>query len=174
MSGYATKRARRRFCSSVSGSPSLRNGILNGLSSRSSCFLVSSFCIFGYRLNKMFPECVLSHPQIFRITVPAVCQRGNGRTDTGKGKRDEQDAQDNLSLFPVQPAAEQPECQVCLPDRIPSHRSTLLRSLFSRMVRCSMMNPLGLSSEREVFCSWHSVTSERSVTLLCRMIICRA
>ena len=42
------------------------------------------------------------------------------------------------------------------------------------MVNCSMMNPLGLSSERPVFWSEQEVTRLRSVTLLSRMISYRA
>ena len=47
-------------------------------------------------------------------------------------------------------------------------------SLFSITVKFSMMNPLGLSSERPEFFSLQLLTSDLSVTLLWRIIICFA
>ena len=54
------------------------------------------------------------------------------------------------------------------------YRLMVCKSLFSMMVNPSMVNPFGLSSEREAFRSLHVVTRLRSVTLLCRMIRCVA
>ena len=52
--------------------------------------------------------------------------------------------------------------------------STVRRSLFSTISKCSARNPCGLLSERTVLCRRQRVTRERSVMLLPRMIICRA
>ena len=46
------------------------------------------------------------------------------------------------------------------------------KSLFSMMVNPSMVKPLGLSSERDELSRRQVVTRLRSVTLLCRMILC--
>ena len=54
------------------------------------------------------------------------------------------------------------------------HRLIVCKSLFSMMVNPSMVNPLGLSSEREAFSRRHVVTRLRSVMLLCRIICCLA
>ena len=54
------------------------------------------------------------------------------------------------------------------------HRLRVLMSLFSIISNPSMLKPFGLSSLRFVFSSWHSVTRLRSVTLLARIISCRA
>ena len=54
------------------------------------------------------------------------------------------------------------------------HFFTVLMSLFSIIVKFRIWKPLGLSSERLEFISRHSVTSVLSVTLLSRMIVCRA
>ena len=52
--------------------------------------------------------------------------------------------------------------------------STVRRSLFSKISKCSARNPCGLLSERTVLCRRQRVTRERSVMLLPRIIICRA
>ncbi len=54
------------------------------------------------------------------------------------------------------------------------YRFTVLISLFSRIVKPSIVNPLGLSSERDELSSLHTVTNVRSVTLLWRIINWRA
>ena len=54
------------------------------------------------------------------------------------------------------------------------YRSTVLMSLFSTMVKPSMVKPFGLSSERVAFTNLHTVTRLLSVTLLSRSITCRA
>ena len=54
------------------------------------------------------------------------------------------------------------------------HFFTVLMSLFSIIVKFRIWKPLGLSSERLEFISRHSVTSVLSVTLLSRIIVCRA
>ena len=54
------------------------------------------------------------------------------------------------------------------------HFFTVLMSLFSIIVKFRIWKPLGLSSERLEFINQHSVTSVLSVTLLSRMIVCRA
>ena len=73
------------------------------------------------------------------------------RIDTYGGKRDKQYPENGLALFHGKSVAEPPKLQVRLSRQVPFHRSTLLMSLFSSMVRCSMIKPLGLSSERDVF-----------------------
>lgn len=57
---------------------------------------------------------------------------------------------------------------------MPYYRLMVCKSLFSIMVNPSMVNPFGLSSERDELSSRHVVTRLRSVTLLCRMIFCVA
>src|SRR3712207_3475925 len=54
------------------------------------------------------------------------------------------------------------------------HRLRVLMSLFSTISNPSMLKPFGLSSLRFVFSRRHSVTRLRSVTLLARIISCRA
>ena len=54
------------------------------------------------------------------------------------------------------------------------HRLRVLMSLFSIISNPSMLKPFGLSSLRFVFSRRHSVTRLRSVTLLARIISCRA
>lgn len=108
------------------------------------------------------------------LLVLTAYKRSACRIDTCGGKRDKQYPENSLALFNGKSVAEPPELKVRLSRQVPFHRSTLLMSLFSSMVRCSMIKPLGLSSERDVFWSWQSVTSERSVTLLSRIIIWRA
>ena len=114
----------------------------------------------------------------FYIGLP-LSKMEYGRDDRIQAGRREQKRggtyQDN-ALLPGQPVAEQPYPAVhpFQNSRFPSHRSALLISLFSSMVNCSMMNPLGLSSERPVFWSEQEVTRLRSVTLLSRIISCLA
>src|SRR3712207_1975075 len=54
------------------------------------------------------------------------------------------------------------------------HRLRVLMSLFSTISNPSMLNPFGLSSLRLVFSRRQMVTRLRSVTLVARIIICRA
>ena len=54
------------------------------------------------------------------------------------------------------------------------YRLIVCKSLFSMMVKPSMVKPLGLSSDRDAFSRRQVVTRLRSVTLLCRMIFCVA
>ena len=54
------------------------------------------------------------------------------------------------------------------------HRFCTLMSLFSIISKASMVKPCGLLSERTEFSRLHLVTRLRSVTLLSRIIICRA
>ena len=54
------------------------------------------------------------------------------------------------------------------------HFFTVLMSLFSIIVKFRIWKPLGLSSERLLFISRHSVTRVLSVTLLSRIIVCLA
>ena len=50
------------------------------------------------------------------------------------------------------------------------YRLIVCKSLFSMMVKPSMVKPFGLSSDRDAFSRRQVVTRLRSVTLLCRMI----
>ena len=54
------------------------------------------------------------------------------------------------------------------------YRLIVCKSLFSMMVKPSMVKPFGLSSDRDAFSRRQVVTRLRSVTLLCRMIFCVA
>lgn len=115
----------------------------------------------------------------FQMAVPVApetVQRAADGMDAAHKKGQEQEYQKAHPLPLGQPTAEQPypTIQPYPGFSLSSHRSTLLMSLFSNITRCSMMNPFGLSSEREAFCSSQEVTSERSVTLLSRIISCRA
>lgn len=105
-----------------------------------------------------------------------MMQRCSDGIDAARKKGQEHRQQETHPLPFRQPVAEQPQPAVRPFQKISLflHRSILLKSLFSNITRCSMMNPFGLSSEREVFWSSQLVTSERSVTLLSRMIICLA
>ena len=73
------------------------------------------------------------------------------------------------------PATARPDCpSTCRDVRLTfswAYLSNVCRSRFSRIVKPSMVNPFGLSSEREAFNRRQRVTRLRSVTLLSRIII---
>ena len=129
-----------------------------------------SFFLFQFRRPDML------HFQPVVPVAPETVQRAADGMDAAHKEGQEQECKKAYPMPFRQPPAEQPYPAVRpFPRFSPSpHRSTLLMSLFSNITRCSMMNPFGLSSEREAFCSSQEVTSERSVTLLSRMISCRA
>ena len=136
------------------------------------------------------PSMVYLHLSAF---VSANVIDGLAESVEGKHRKDGEHSQYDASLRPMwqtlQPVlgplrhllsfiAETPEEPPCrFPDSIflhARHRLIVCKSLFSMMVNPSIVNPLGLSSEREAFSSRKVDTRLRSVVLLCRVIYCRA
>ena len=85
--------------------------------------------------------------------LPETGYTGENRAQAGGSKQERGRACQKDALLSCQPPAEQPYPAVRMAEEsaFSPHRSALLMSLFSSTVNCSIMNPLGLSSERPVF-----------------------
>ena len=115
-----------------------------------------------------------------RIVTPIVCNVRH-RLPNAEQQQDDEDAEH--SEYHVQPLVRRERIKPCFDAShnpllcvryFLLHFFTVLMSLFSIIVKFRIWKPLGLSSERLEFINRHSVTNVRSVTLLSRMIVCRA
>ena len=105
--------------------------------------------------------------------LPETGYTGENRVQAGGSKQERGRACQKDALLSCQPPAEQPYPAVRMAEEsaFSPHRSALLMSLFSSTVNCSIMNPLGLSSERYEAALGHVAFTDNQLPGVCPHLV---